>query len=134
MSKEFSYGGRRFFKIGNQYKSEDEVSEFLRTTLPSGNKKKLTRFRKALTGPFTCCYCQATLSKEQMTLEHVIPEVIVQASFGKLNHIFDFACHHCNTTTNRIPSCLGEIWSSIDINQIKSASRYLCNLVRNPCI
>lgn len=115
------------------------MSKFINTILPHKriSPRTLGRCLNILRSDsewFSCCICGYVNDIKVATIEHVRPTaVVVNASFGKLKNSdcdIKLACYKCNQDNSRIPSSLGTIWKSRNINEIKDASRFLCNLVR----
>lgn len=76
-----------------------------------------------------CRLCKKKLSSEDATVEHIIPSVIIDASFGYIKPKYGVCCHRCNNT-NQVHSHVGTLFSSTNIGQLKTSARYLCDLVR----
>lgn len=80
----------------------------------------------------TCAKCKCKLNHDTATLDHVIPNIVIIASRGRLKQSvnnFRVLCGMCNHR-DMIPNWLGILFKSNEIDAIRMASRNLCNLVR----
>lgn len=81
-----------------------------------------------------CYYCGLDHPSHNLTVEHLVPAIVVRISYGKLgvNKVKTvIACKKCNGERGKyIPQFIGEIVSSSDMKAILASSRKLCDLVR----
>ncbi len=108
------------------------LDEFVDMVIGTRNKKS-NRQHKAefskLEG-IKCHYCSVALSWGTITVEHIIPEVVIQASFDAIEPEVKPACFKCNNERSVMPGHVGMLFNSRDFRQIRSSARYLANLVR----
>lgn len=94
--------------------------------------RRKARDRILVGNSFKCAVCKKTLTKNEATIDHIIPNIIINASFGKIKHRYrntKISCYKCNHG-NKIHSSIGALFRSNNIKEIKEASTHLCNLVR----
>lgn len=102
-----------------------------RGTHATDNQRKYRK--KQIDSGAYCCYCNVKLTHDNGTLEHKIPAIIVRASIGAIPNRMSnisLACNKCNVERSIITSKIGDIWKSKNIAAIKTASTYLCDLIR----
>jgi hypothetical protein len=82
-----------------------------------------------------CHYCGQKLTVRTATFDHRPSHLLLRAKFlgtewpERFKHEGVISCGPCNHH-DQINNCLGRILCSTNIAEIRSAARYLCNLVR----
>lgn len=111
------------------------MSLFLDTILniPTNHGCKKTRKYKKDKVEFVCYRCKKTFPICDLTLDHVIPRILIFANFKykmrNRNKNLKPCCGKCNNH-DLISSSLGSIFKSRNLSEIKKCSRRLCDLVR----
>lgn len=80
-----------------------------------------------------CEKCRCVLTEDTATLDHIIPNIVILASGGKLKQSyknFRIMCGQCNNN-EIVPNLLGIVFKHTDPEVVLRASRKLCNLVRH---
>lgn len=109
---------------------------FLNQKIPPRDRKRcfyrMTRNVLLDKTPKPCSKCGVLLDAAASTVDHIIPDVIIRASFGKLHQSvanMRIMCDKCNQD-DMISMNIGVLFNSNNIKSIKHSARFICDLVR----
>lgn len=81
---------------------------------------------------YKCPDCGCLMTRAEATIDHIIPNIIIKVSRGKLEHDINklrITCNVCNNH-NKIHQNIGTLFCSTYGPEVRNAATYICDLVR----